>query len=66
MGNAVGVILPPEILARLRVQEGDNLYITETLLGVELTRDDPAFGKQMTIAQRIMGEDHAALKKLSE
>jgi putative addiction module antidote len=30
VGNSVGVILPKEILERLRVRRGDSLYAIET------------------------------------
>ncbi|MDA8347025.1 MAG: hypothetical protein M0Z66_16400 [Thermaerobacter sp.] len=30
IGNSLGVVLPREVLANLRVGKGDNLYATET------------------------------------
>jgi putative addiction module antidote len=30
IGNSVGIVLPKEILARLHVEKGDTLYITES------------------------------------
>ena len=30
VGNSVGVVLPKELLERLRVSKGDNLYVIET------------------------------------
>ena len=29
IGNSVGVILPKEILARLKLEKGDSLYVTD-------------------------------------
>ena len=66
IGNSVGVILPDEILQRLRVKRGDTLYAVETEKGIELTANNPALAKQMEIAERVMREDHEALRKLAE
>ena len=66
IGNSVAVILPEEILERLRVKRGDTLYAVETQNGIELTANDPAVAQQMEIADRVMREDHEALRKLAE
>lgn len=66
IGNSVGVILPDEILERLQVKTGDTLYAIETKNGIELTANSPALAQQMEIAERVMREDHEALRKLAE
>jgi len=66
IGNSVGVILPDEILERLRVKRGDTLYAIETENGIELTANNPGLAQQMEIAERVMREDHEALRKLAE
>jgi putative addiction module antidote len=66
IGNSVGVILPKEILQRLRVEKGDTLYVLETPGGIELTPYDPEFALQMELAEQVMREDRDALKKLAE
>ena len=66
IGNSVGVILPDEILERLRVKRGDTLYAVETENGIELIANNPALAHQMEIAERVMREDHEALRKLAE
>ena len=43
IGNSAGVILPKELLARLRVDKGDELYVLETPDGIRLTNYDPEF-----------------------
>lgn len=65
IGDFVGVILPDEILERLRVKRGDTLYAVETKNGIELTANNPAT-EQMEVAERVMREDHEALRKLAE
>lgn len=36
IGNSTGVIMPKELLEKLRVGKGDTLFVTETANGVEL------------------------------
>ena len=66
IGNSSGVILPEEVLERLRVEKGDILYLLETPRGIELTAHDPEFDAQMAIAERVMRESHDALRRLAE
>jgi len=66
VGNSTGVVLPKEILQRLRVERGDTLYVIETSNGIELTPYDPEFGHQMEVAERVMREDRDVLRKLAE
>ncbi len=66
VGNSTGVILPREILDRLRVGKGDTLFVLETPNGIELTPYDPDFARQMEAAERIMREDRDALRRLAE
>ncbi len=66
IGNSAGVILPKELLARLRVDKGDELYAVETPDGVRLTTYDPVFAAQMEVAERIMREHRDLLRKLAQ
>jgi putative addiction module antidote len=66
IGNSTGVILPKEILQRLRVDKGDTLYVLETPAGIELIPYDPDFASQMEAAERVMREDRDVLRKLAE
>jgi len=66
VGNSAGVVLPREILSRLRVNKGDLLYAIETPNGIELTPYDPELGKQMEVAEQVMREDRDVLRKLGE
>ena len=66
IGNSTGVILPKEILDRLRVSRGDSLHVVETSEGIELTPYDPEFAAQMDVAEGIMREDRDVLRKLAE
>ncbi|CAN5666809.1 transcriptional regulator [soil metagenome] len=66
IGNSTGVILPKEILEKLRVKKGDSIFAVETSNGIELTAYNPEFAKQMEIAEQVMREDRDALRKLAE
>jgi putative addiction module antidote len=66
IGNSAGVILPKELLARLRLEKGDELYAIETPDGVRLTAFDPALAQQMEVAEKIMREDRLVLHKLAQ
>jgi len=66
VGNSAGVILPRDLLAKLRVEKGDTLYVTETPNGIELSPYRPDFAAQMDAAEAIMRENRDVLKKLAE
>lgn len=66
VGNSTGVVLPKEILERLRVQKGDTLFAIETPNGIELSAFDEEFAETMAIAERVMREDRDVLRKLAE
>jgi putative addiction module antidote len=65
-GNSAGVILPKDLLARLRVGEGDVLYATDAPGGVRLTAADPDFETKMAAAEKIMREDRDILRILAK
>ena len=56
IGNSVGVILPKEVLARLKVQKGDVLHLTDVPSGIALTPYDPALEEQLALGRAFMKE----------
>lgn len=67
IGNSTGLILPKELLARLNLEQGQWLYVTETADGgVMLTPHDPTFERGMEIAKRAMKTYRNALKELAK
>lgn len=66
VGNSAGVILPKELLARLRVAKGDALYATELPDGIKLTPFDPKLAGQMEVAARVMRRRRSLLSKLAK
>jgi putative addiction module antidote len=65
IGNSAGVILPKELLARLRVEKGDALHATELPDGIKLPPFDPELAAQMEVAEQVMRDDRAMLRKLA-
>ena len=66
IGNSVGVILPKEVLTRLRLEKGDTLCLTETPYGAYLTPYDDQFMRKLESTERIMHKYRDALRKLAE
>jgi putative addiction module antidote len=65
VGNSAGIVLPKELLARLRLGKGDELYATELPDGIKLTPFDPKLAGQMEAAERVMRKDRSVLRKLA-
>jgi putative addiction module antidote len=67
IGNSTGVILPKELLARLKLEKGDWLYASETAEGgLRLTPYDPTFEKGMRAARKAMKTYRNALAELAK
>jgi putative addiction module antidote len=66
IGNSLGVVLPEDALTRLKLEEGDTLYLTEAPDGYRLTSYSPEFDEQMAEARRIMRQRRAALRTLAK
>lgn len=66
IGNSLGLILPREVLARLKLAKGDAVYLTESPDGQRLTPHDPGFEAQMEVARGIMKERRAVLRELAK
>jgi putative addiction module antidote len=65
VGNSAGVILPKEVLSRLKVSKGDRLFLLETPAGYELTPYDEEFAAQMRAAERVMKANRDVLRELA-
>lgn len=65
-GNSLSTIWPKEMLARLNVKEGDQLYAVETQHGVLVTPYDPKFEKTMQNAEKVIARYKNAYKELSK
>ncbi|TSA49485.1 MAG: AbrB/MazE/SpoVT family DNA-binding domain-containing protein [Nitrosomonadales bacterium] len=56
IGNSVGLILPKEVLARLKLEKGDMVYLTDAPGGVTITPHDPTFEEQLELGREFMRE----------
>lgn len=66
IGNSVGVVLPKEVLARLKLEAGDSVYLTEAPDGYRLTPYDAEFEAQMKVARDVMKRRRSALRELAK
>ena len=67
IGNSTGVILPKELLARLRLKQGDVLFVTELADGgLKLVPHDPDFEKTVEIVDEIIDEYRDTLAALAK
>ena len=66
IGNSVGVILPKEVLARLKLEKGDTVFVTDAVNGVMLTPYSAEFEAQMTAARSVMKKRRNVLRELAK
>ncbi|MGJ8633640.1 MAG: AbrB/MazE/SpoVT family DNA-binding domain-containing protein [Luteolibacter sp.] len=66
IGNSAGIILPKELLEKLRVDKGDSVTVTESSNGLNISSYDSDFEEAMNIAEDIMREDRDVLRKLAQ
>ena len=67
VGNSVGVVLPKEALAYLKVAEGDVLCVTDAAEGsLRLTPAKPEFERQMQAAQDVVARYRNTLRELAK
>jgi putative addiction module antidote len=66
-GNSLGVVLPREVINRLRTNDGQPLYLLESPDGsYQLTQYDPEFEKKMSKADDIMQRYRNTLEELAK
>lgn len=66
IGNSLGLILPREVLARLKLEKGDEIFITESSDGYRITPHSPRFEAQMKAARKIMKKRRSVLRELAK
>ena len=66
VGNSLGLVLPKEVVARLKVAEGDSVYLADSQDGYRITPMDAGFAEQMAAAEDIMREDRDVLRELAK
>jgi putative addiction module antidote len=66
IGNSVGVVLPKDVLSRLKVVKGDTLFVTEAANGVMLTPYDPTLEEQLELGRDFMREYRDTFHQLAK
>ncbi|WP_157265359.1 AbrB/MazE/SpoVT family DNA-binding domain-containing protein [Azohydromonas aeria] len=66
IGNSVGVILPKEVLARLKLEKGDTVFVTDAANGVLLTPYDPELEEQLKLGREFMREFRDTFHQLAK
>jgi putative addiction module antidote len=66
IGNSVGVILPKEALAKLRLEKGQSVFLTETPDGFALTPYDPTLEEQIQAGREFMREFRDTFHQLAK
>jgi len=66
-GNSLGVVLPKEVISRLRTSDGEPLFLVEAPEGgYRLTPYDPGFEQKMEKAEDIIGRYRNTLHVLAK
>jgi len=66
-GNSLGVVLPKDVINRLRTGDGEKLFLIEAAEGdYRLTPFDPAFEKQMEKVEDVMNRYRNTLRALAK
>ena len=66
IGTSTGMVIPKEMLSRLKVGKGDTLYAIETPEGYLITPYDPSIEEQLTAGQQFMKEYRETFKALAK
>jgi putative addiction module antidote len=66
IGSSAGIVLSKDILARLKVEKGDSLFISETPDGIKLTPYSPSLAHKLDALETVMRENRDVLRKLAK
>ena len=66
IGSGYGVLLPKKVIDNLRLSEGDELELTESEAGIELSPFDPDFADQVEAFRRTEGLHRNSYRELGK
>ena len=66
IGNSMGIVLPKEALAKLKIGKGETLYLVDSPEGFMLTPYQQNFEQQMDAAEMVMKKYRNALHELAK
>ncbi len=66
VGTSTGVLLPKEMLVRLKVKQDDTLFAVETPDGYLLTPYDPEVERQLSLGRDFMARNRSVFRALAK
>jgi putative addiction module antidote len=66
IGNSVGVVLPKEVLAQLKLQKGDSVFLTEAANGMLLSPYDASIEEELNAGREFMKEYRDTFRALAK
>lgn len=66
IGNSLGVILPKEVAAALKMTQGDTIILSQAPGGVRLTPYDPEIAHQLEAGRKIAKQYRDTLRALAK
>jgi putative addiction module antidote len=66
VGNSVGIVLPKQALAHLKVGEGDTVCLTDAAGGSVRMTANPEVAKQMEVVKDVMHRYRNTLRELAK
>ncbi|HVY24667.1 MAG TPA: AbrB/MazE/SpoVT family DNA-binding domain-containing protein [Steroidobacteraceae bacterium] len=66
VGTSTGVVIPKEMLNRMKVERGDTLHVSETPEGYLLTPYDPSIASQVEAGREFMKHYRDTFKELAK
>ena len=66
VGTSTGVVIPKEMLQRMKAARGDFLHVSETAEGYLVTPYDPAVAEQVEAGREFMREFRDTFKALAK
>lgn len=64
--GAVGIVLPKEVLAKLKRGVGETLFLCETPDGLLISAQNPAVQRQVAAGRRFLHDYQDAVRLLAE
>ena len=66
IGNSLGLILPKELLAKLKLGKGDDVFVTNHPIGITLSGYDSSFEEQFELGRKFMHGYRDTFKTLAK
>ncbi len=66
VGTSTGALIPKEMLARMKVKKGDQLFAVETPSGYLLTPYDPKIEEQLELGREFMADYRETFRALAK